>query len=150
MISPDCALARERASRSNTARGMLQHRFCLVPRGDTPSSGRLFSALACRCIPIVLAKTLPEHLPYQSLPITPYAHWTLSLSESAFLIDPKDTVTSAMQAAEPRLHALRRAMDEVAADLLYEAPSSRVASNMLREWSLRCAPGHAHRTASVL
>ena len=137
--SPECAAARAFSSRSSTARGMLRHEFCLVPRGDTPSSGRLFAALACRCVPIVLAKTLPEHVPFRTLPsVVPLANWTVSVRESAFVSDPRGAIANVIQAAQSQLPALRVAMEAVATDLLYDEPSSRVATNMLREWSRRC------------
>ena len=35
--------------------GMRQSTFCLVPRGDTPSSRRVFDAVAAGCIPVLIA-----------------------------------------------------------------------------------------------
>ena len=33
---------------------MQKSTFCLVPRGDTPSSRRFFSAIAAGCIPVLI------------------------------------------------------------------------------------------------
>ena len=35
--------------------GMRESTFCLVPRGDTPSSRRVFDAVAAGCIPVLIA-----------------------------------------------------------------------------------------------
>ena len=45
-ITAACAEAIYLRGRYGTAHGMSSHQFCLVPRGDTPSSGRLFRCLA--------------------------------------------------------------------------------------------------------
>ena len=34
---------------------MRQSVFCLVPRGDTPSSRRLFDAVSAGCIPVIIS-----------------------------------------------------------------------------------------------
>lgn len=133
----NCALARTRGSRLATARGMLAHEFCLVPRGDTPSSGRLFGALACRCVPLILSNKFSEHFPYKS--IGRYDKWTVTVGEGEFLREPKAAIERALAKARPRLPNMRAAMDNAAAELLYDAPNSRVGHNMLLEWGERCA-----------
>lgn len=51
-----------------TAQTMLKSRFCLVPAGDTPSSRRLFDALAAGCVPIVFEEFdfLAHNLPFRN------------------------------------------------------------------------------------
>ena len=115
---------------------MLRHEFCLVPRGDTPSSGRLFGALACRCVPLVLSKTLDEHLPYRDA--VAYENWTIAVPEGKFLAEPRATLELSIAAARPRLPSMRAAMESAALDLLYAVPGSRVADRMLSEWAGRC------------
>lgn len=55
-----------------TANTMLQSLFCLVPAGDTPSSRRLFDALAAGCVPVIL-----EDFPYmaRNLPFRNTVRW---------------------------------------------------------------------------
>ena len=42
------------AGKLGTAAGMLRSEFCLVPKGDTPTSSRLFTAIACGIYAAVL------------------------------------------------------------------------------------------------
>ena len=135
--SPVCVASRARGSRLQTARGMLSHEFCLVPRGDTPSSGRLFAALACRCVPLVLSNRFPDHYPFRSR--GRYDEWTVALPEGEFLRDPRAVVQRGIAAATPRLAEMRAAMDAVSAELLYDDPRSRAAENLLREVGEQCA-----------
>eukprot|EP00966_Prymnesium_polylepis_P189685 4395061-Prymnesium_polylepis.1 len=41
-----------------TAKQLRESTFCLVPRGDTPTSRRLYDAIAAGCIPVVVADEL--------------------------------------------------------------------------------------------
>jgi len=49
-----------------TAQRFQRSRFCLVPSGDTPTTRRLFDALAAGCVPVILAdfKRLTKSLPF--------------------------------------------------------------------------------------
>ncbi|MCO5587088.1 hypothetical protein L7F22_041034 [Adiantum nelumboides] len=42
---------------------MRQSRFCLTPAGDTPSSCRLFDAIASHCVPVIISDKL--ELPFE-------------------------------------------------------------------------------------
>ena len=84
-------------------RGMLSHEFCLVPRGDTPTSGRLYASLACRCVPLVIANRFREH--YAFAAAGRYDTWTVSVPEGEFLKAPRAAVERAIGAARPRLAA---------------------------------------------
>lgn len=48
--------------------GMLKARFCLVPEGDTPTSSRLFDAIAAGCVPMILSDQI-------SLPFKDFVDW---------------------------------------------------------------------------
>ena len=133
---PACVAARARASRLHTARGMLSHEFCLVPRGDTPTSGRLYASLACRCVPLVIANRFREH--YAFAAAGRYDTWTVSVPEGEFLKAPRAAVERAIGAARPRLAAMRAAMARAAPELLYDVEGSRVADNLLRGWGAQC------------
>jgi len=56
-----------------SAQVMLRSRFCLVPEGDTPSTRRLFDALAAGCVPVIFA-TLSQIAP--SLPFRRSIDWS--------------------------------------------------------------------------
>jgi hypothetical protein len=44
-------------------KGMRSSRFCLHPAGDTPSSCRLFDAIASHCVPVIVSDRL--ELPFE-------------------------------------------------------------------------------------
>lgn len=141
-----CVQARAHGSRSHTAAGMLHHEFCLVPRGDTPSSGRLFGALACRCVPLILSTRLDEHLPYRD--VVAYANWTVRVREHGFIADARNSIETTLRLVRPHLPMLRAGMEKAAPELLYDAPESRVAEHMLNEWSARCELGRTRGGSS--
>ena len=125
------------ASKLGTARAYQQHAWCLVPKGDTSSSGRLFSALACGCVPLLISAKLPPHLPYRR--IARYEQWLPALHEEAFKEAPRQVLTTALVGLTPRWAELHDRMESARTDLLYRAPGSRVATNLLREWQHSCA-----------
>ena len=133
-----CVASRAAGSRLRTARGMLTHQYCLVPRGDTPSSGRLFAALACRCVPVVLSNKLQPHLPYAD--VAKYDEWTLRVPEGEFIHNARQALERAMSRSRAQLGRMREAMDAAATELLFDAPDSRAAHNLLLEWRRQCAP----------
>ena len=51
---------------NKTVDTMLKSKFCLVPEGDTPSSRRLFEALAAGCIPVLFGELdkIMSNLPF--------------------------------------------------------------------------------------
>lgn len=57
---------------SDTAETLLKSQFCFVPAGDTPSSRRLFDALAAGCVPIIF-NSMEEIAP--SLPFRYTVDW---------------------------------------------------------------------------
>ena len=62
------------------SRYMSRSDFCLMLRGDTASSKRLFSAVSYGCIPVIISDWIP--LPFEAL--LDYSHFTLRFSESSF------------------------------------------------------------------
>jgi len=132
-----------RFSKLGTARGMLHSDFCLVPKGDTPTSSRLYSAVACGCVPLVLSDQIRPHLPFARR--VRFGEFVTFVRERLFGADPLGTVWNVTERLRPSLGALRTAMEVAAPDLLYDAPAPRVAENMLEEWRASCAPGAAGR-----
>mmetsp|Transcript_21113 Transcript_21113/g.29043 ORF Transcript_21113/g.29043 Transcript_21113/m.29043 type:complete len:522 (-) Transcript_21113:41-1606(-) len=59
---------------------MASSEFCLMLRGDTASSKRLFSAVSCGCIPVIVSDWIP--LPFEAL--IDYSQFSLRFSESSF------------------------------------------------------------------
>ena len=49
----------------NASRGMASAKFCLNIAGDTPSSNRLFDAIASHCVPVIISDDI--ELPYEDV-----------------------------------------------------------------------------------
>mmetsp|Transcript_8877 Transcript_8877/g.20728 ORF Transcript_8877/g.20728 Transcript_8877/m.20728 type:complete len:170 (+) Transcript_8877:946-1455(+) len=117
-----------------------------LPQGDTPSSSRLFTAIACGCAPIIISDQIKAHLPYASS--VPYSAFATFVRERTFTLDPTSIIKDVTTRLRPRLPAIRSAMEASAPDLLYEWHASRVADHLLSEWSHRCSLERAaHRDA---
>uniref|UniRef100_A0A7N0V3D8 Exostosin GT47 domain-containing protein n=1 Tax=Kalanchoe fedtschenkoi TaxID=63787 RepID=A0A7N0V3D8_KALFE len=50
---------------SNAGKGMASSKFCLNIAGDTPSSNRLFDAIASQCIPVIISDEI--ELPFEDV-----------------------------------------------------------------------------------
>lgn len=49
----------------DSTRGMRASKFCLNIAGDTPSSNRLFDAIASHCVPVIISDDI--ELPYEDI-----------------------------------------------------------------------------------
>ena len=56
--------------------------FCLIPRGDSSTSRRLFNAIAAGCIPIIISNRMP--LPYKNR--IDYLTFTIDIHEEKFIV----------------------------------------------------------------
>jgi len=63
---------------------MRQSVFCLVPRGDTPSSRRLFDAVSAGCIPVIISD---DYAPASQNALN-YSRFSLRFSVEEVLADP--------------------------------------------------------------
>ena len=52
---------------ASTVHDVQLSQLCLVPAGDTPSSRRLFDALAGGCVPVIMASNIESSLPFRSM-----------------------------------------------------------------------------------
>ncbi|KAL0334410.1 UNVERIFIED_CONTAM: putative arabinosyltransferase A [Sesamum angustifolium] len=50
---------------SQASKGMHSSKFCLNIAGDTPSSNRLFDAIASHCVPVIISDEI--ELPYEDI-----------------------------------------------------------------------------------
>ena len=132
-----CSRAEPCATKLAFARRMLCSDFCLTPKGDTPTSSRFYSAIACGCVPLVVSDDLRHHLPFPQRVNYSFVQY---VRERDFLRDPTGAVDATMQRLQPQLPALREQMREAARELLFEEEGSRVAHNALLEYAGDCAP----------
>lgn len=92
------SLALPPLSKSEVVSGMAEAKFCLNPRGDSPSSGRIFYSIALGCIPILISDpwvTMAE--PFDGL---------LPFGDFATFVDEGEAITKTVVALSARLEAL--------------------------------------------
>lgn len=126
------------ATKLEFARRMLCSEFCLIPRGDTPTSSRMYSAIACGCVPLILSDDFIHHLPFTHRVNYSFLQF---VPERDFFRDAVGAVQSRMDILRPQLPTLRRLMRGSARDLLFDEEGSRVAANMLAEYAHSCHEG---------
>ena len=140
---------------------MTRSTFCLVPIGDSPPSSRLYLAVSAGCVPVFISDDYVGAFPHE----VAWERFTLRVPEAAVrgLVlgrrrsrEPAETAAAGrfnltamlleVVADRPRLLALQRAMFAHAADVLYEAPASRVGDHLLRlvatAVTTLCVPSH--------
>ena len=123
-------------SKMGTALAMLRSQFCLIPKGDTPSSSRFYTAIACGCVPLVIADAIRPHLPFAKT--VAYNEIVTFIRERRFARSPLSVIGNTTARLRERLPAIRAALRRAEADLLYDAAGSRVADHMLAAWSAQC------------
>lgn len=103
--------------------GMLKARFCLVPEGDTPTSSRLFDAIAAGCVPLILSDRI-------ALPFKDFVDWkafsmhplTSHYLETAKLLEvgaAADAVKQVASFPSEQLSELQRRLHEVREVFVY-------------------------------
>lgn len=118
-------------------RGMSESKFCLVTRGDTPSSHKIFDAIRSLCIPVIVsdlwhrvAKPFPTLLAWDA--------FSLSIPEPHFMKDPQQAIaflwTLSIGELRRLFHALYRA--RLAVD--WRAPDSRTTTFVLASIADTC------------
>lgn len=112
---------------------LLRARFALCPRGDTPTSTRLYDAVATGAIPVLISDHVwSMGMPFQCL--VPYQLLTVSVQESEIARAPAATLRKvAANTAGAMEERMRRLLRHFRRDLLWRAPDSRVAENVLLE-----------------
>ena len=83
--------------------------FCLMPRGDTPSSRRLFDAIVGGCIPVIISDNI--FLPWMTH--LDYSNFTVHIDESAVLTDPRIVERVLRHFTPDQVEAMQRRLAEV-------------------------------------
>lgn len=97
----DNADAKQRAT-GNYAHNMLTSKYCLMVHGDTPTSRRLYDALAAGCVPIIIDDPL---LTTGNLPLYPWLDWdrvAVIVRYRQMRADPECVVRQLLQIPEDR------------------------------------------------
>jgi len=108
---------------------MAGARYCAVAAGDTPSTGRLYDAIACLCVPLIVVDDL--ELPFRKTRPFPDSGFGVRLPEAELFADPLAALTRIVQgggwrAAQAALLPARRALS-------YRRSGSDLATLVLRE-----------------
>jgi hypothetical protein len=112
---------------------MTKSLFCIVPLGDSPPSSRLYLAIAAGCLPVIIS----DHFEGAFAHAVPWRDFSLRVPESSVRPGTSPTafnLTAHLQAVAletPRLRAMQLALQKHAADVLWEAPGSRVGDHAL-------------------
>lgn len=115
----------EETSKELMAKEMLQSRFCLVPRGDMPDSGRLYDSMACGCIPVIIS----DRFRGAFADVVNYERFSLRISEQAFLADPVNSVGNLTRLlTRERERKMRHLLDVEGAAVLWHHERSAITS----------------------
>ena len=108
---------------------MTRTTFCLVPVGDSPPSSRLYLAIAAGCVPVLLSDGFEGAFPSR----VPWRDFSLRFEESTVKLKAFNLTAKLLTIAadSDRLLRMQRALQAHAADVLWEAPGSRVATHTL-------------------
>ena len=89
--------------------------FCLVPRGDTPSSRRLFDAVAAGCIPVIIGDDYEP--PFQHA--LNYSHFSVRVSVAKMLENPCEVIETFRQMDSNLVRSLQAGVKHAARWLSY-------------------------------
>lgn len=124
-------------SRKDWLSEIAQSKFCLVLRGDTPTSHSLYNAIKVGCIPVIISGTFPMvGQPFSSQ--IPWSLLTVTLPEDVFLADPVAIARFLWQLPDKHLRTLHaNLLDTAQSALLYER-NSTLADRVLRQLDIEC------------
>ena len=116
--SPDVAIFLDGELSSREYIALMQRSvFCLVIRGDTKSSRRLFSAISAGCIPVIISDLIS--LPFSN--IIDYSSFALILPEGPVLASPLLMISRLRSIGPDEVRERQRAMCQVRQLLTYDS-----------------------------
>ncbi|XP_028107066.1 probable arabinosyltransferase ARAD1 [Camellia sinensis] len=128
-----------------SSQGMRSSKFCLNPAGDTPSSCRLFDAIASHCVPVIVSDKI--ELPYEDE--INYKEFSVFFSVKEALV-PGYMVTKLREFPKERWHDMWRRLKNVSHHFEFQYPPKKEdAVNMLWRQVKHKAPAArlaVHRT----
>uniref|UniRef100_A0A061SF85 Uncharacterized protein n=1 Tax=Tetraselmis sp. GSL018 TaxID=582737 RepID=A0A061SF85_9CHLO len=123
---------------------LIRSKFSLFIRGDDPNSSRLYDAFASGTLSVKISDGFYRHVAAFTCAL-PWRKSLLSLNENRFLEKPEEELERALQPLLQRTpeglalwKSLWLSQREMADDVLWHTPSSRVADNVLKDVSRFC------------
>lgn len=116
---------------------LQQSKFCLVIRGDTPTSHALYNAIKVGCIPVIVSDTFSlvgEPFSHQ----LPWSLFTIRLPERAFLADPLGVTRFLWQLPEAHLRTLLTNLVDYAQPALLYMQNGYIGDYVLRQLVDEC------------
>jgi len=108
----------------------LRAEFTVAPRGDNPTSPRIYEAPAFGAIPIIVSDDIYKYaMPFQCL--VPYNSFALQVPEAACNANCGIALSNAVKISQAAKDRKRELLKYFRRDLLWDIPGSRVAENIL-------------------
>ena len=89
--------------------GMMESTYCWIPRGDNPTSRRIFDAVAAGCIPVVVSDDISRYLPFRWA--IEWRSMILQVPEAVFNKDPRGVADAVLALPDKVVNSLRDRMD---------------------------------------
>jgi hypothetical protein len=126
---------------------LINSKYCLVIRGDTPSTHALYDTIAAGCVPIIVSDDKEAAMPFAVSygaegPSGGLSLWNFSIRiEEAMWLDDVDSVVRAVMNVDDdqiRSKIMVEALANAGHDLLWQIPNSKTAERVLTEVVNRC------------
>ena len=99
------------------ADGMRASTFCWIPRGDNPTSRRIFDAVAAGCIPVVVSDDIAKYLPFRWA--VDWRAMILQVPEAVFAENPKGVADAVLALPDAVIKSLQERLDTARYKLLW-------------------------------
>ena len=97
--------------------GMMESAFCWIPRGDNPTSRRIFDAVAAGCIPVVVSDDIARYLPFRWA--VEWRSMILQVPEAVFNENPRGVGDAVLALPDKVVNSLRARMDAARTAVLW-------------------------------
>jgi len=129
----------------------LRAEFTVAPRGDNPTSPRIYEGPAFGAIPVIISDDIYKYaMPFQCL--VPYNSFSLQVPEAACNTNCGIALSNAVNISQAAKDRKRELLKHFQRDLLWDIPGSRVAENILldmAQWRVSQGASHLNLTCPL-